>query len=158
MEVIKQYIISVCAAAILCGIIKTLAEKTGASSSIIRALCGVVLTITAIRPLLIFPITDISDVLRSYRTEGEHIANQAVLDIRKTREEIIIDRLRTYILDKAASLGASIEVEIFLDENETGVPVGAIIHGSISPYGKQRLTEILASELGIQREAQQWMN
>ena len=121
-------------------------------------ICGVILTVAAVKPLLTMRITGVSDVMWSFQAEAERITEQATLDTQKKREEIIIERLRTYILDKAASLGANIEVEILLDRNEIGLPVGVIIHGNISPYGKQRLTEILASEIGIEREYQQWMN
>ena len=124
----------------------------------IHALCGVFLTITAIRPLLSFQISDISNVSWPYHTEAEKITTDALQEAEEARDTIIIDQLQAYIMDKAASLGAQIDVEILLTEENNSLPCGVILKGNISPYGKKRLAEILESDLGIKREAQQWMN
>ena len=137
MGSIRQYILSLCAAAMICGIIKSLSDKMGASSKMIQALCGVFLTITAIRPLLSFQISDISNVSWPYHTEAEKITTDALREAEEARDTIIIDQLKAYIMDKAASLGAQIDVEILLTEENNSLPCGDNQRKHISLWKKE---------------------
>ncbi len=156
MESIRQYIVTVCAAAMICGIVRHLAEKKSPAGELIHMLCGIFLTVTAVSPLLKIQIRDISSLIQDFQQEGEMIATQAEQQSVEDRNEIITSAAKAYIMDKAAALNAELEVEIILSEETVAVPCGAILRGNVSPYAKVRLMEILESDLGIAKEAQQW--
>lgn len=153
---ITRYILTVCAAAIVCSIVKSLTVKKGPTSELIHMMCGVFLAVTALSPLVDLRIKELSSITGSYQWDAEQIADDAQQEAQAAMNEIIITQVEEYIMDKAASLNAVIDVEILLSGEQSGIPCGAIIRGNISPYTKTRLAEILESELGIAREAQQW--
>ena len=66
---------------------------------------------------------------------------------------IIIARTQTYIMDKAASFGVTVDVEVVLNEY---TPQSVILKGSVSPGAKAQLTAWITENLGIPKEAQQW--
>lgn len=156
MEEIRRYILSVCIAAMICGILKSLSEKSGASFHIIQVVCGVFLTVTAIRPLIGFQINDISQIVLPHSLDAEMIIDLAQQETDEAIGEIIIQKSEAYILDKAASMDVQIELQIQLSNGTTGVPCAAVITGNVSPYTKLRLMEIMEADLGISREAQIW--
>lgn len=153
---VTRYILTVCSAAIVCSVVKSLTVKKGPTSELIHMMCGIFLAVTAVSPLMNIRITNISSFTRSYQWDAEQIAADAQQEAQTTMNEIIINQTQAYIMDKAASLNAVIDVEILLSDDSPRIPCGAVISGNISPYAKNRLTEILESELGIAREAQQW--
>ena len=63
-----------------------------------------------------------------------------------------------YILDKAESFGASLTVEVSVEGPDLPVPCGVRIAGSISPYGKKQLSDMIVKDLGIPAEEQIWIS
>lgn len=153
MEGLRQYILSVTAAAILCGAAVSLSPE-GTARELIRFVAGALLTVCLLRPLvgarweLALPRLDTS-AGEELAAQGENQAAQAVADIIKAQ-------LQAYILDKAAALGAEVEVELTLEEGVLPVPREATIRGTAAPYARQQLEKILSSQLGIPKERQQW--
>ena len=76
---------------------------------------------------------------------------------KETVREGIKKEVQAYILAKAESLGAQLEVSVVLSDNQFAEPVGVRIAGAISPYAKQVLIQTITDDLGIDREAQQWI-
>lgn len=70
---------------------------------------------------------------------------------------IIKSRVEAYILDKAESYGAKLKVEVMLSEDQVPVPMSVRITGSISPYGKKMVTQLIREDLGIASEEQVWI-
>ncbi len=158
MEYIKEYILSVCAAAVLCSLVKGFVDKKGPAGELVHMMCGVFLTVTAVSPLLQFRVRDISSYVQSFSFEASEITSAAEQEAEAAMNEIIIAKAREYIMDKATSMNTDIEVDILLTDDTPGIPCGAVIVGNVSPYAKTRLTQIMESDLGIPREAQQWKN
>lgn len=152
MEAVRQYIISVVAAALLCGIVIGLMPP-GRANPIIRMVCGLFLAYTVLRGLtgldlqtpdwVEFTATD----ARQAAAFGESLGQDALA-------QVIKEQTRTYILDKAATLGLTLEVEVTLDESQ--VPRAVSIRGQTSPYERQQLQNAITRELGIAKENQQW--
>lgn len=153
MEELRQYILGVTAAAMLCGAALSLSPE-GTSRELLRLLGGIVLTVCLLRPLagggfsLELPEPD--------PWQGEQIAAEGEKEAREALNRIIKSETEAYILDKAAALEASVEVEITLDQGDPPLPRDAVIRGRVSPYARGRLESILSSELGITKEHQQW--
>ena len=70
----------------------------------------------------------------------------------------IKQELEAYILDKAAALDLKIRVNVKLDDHPLPGPESVVIEGTVPPYQKQVLEDILQSELGISKENQQWIS
>lgn len=156
MEGLKAYLVSVTAASIICGIVNSLAGKKGTVSSVLKLLTGLFLALTVIRPVIRLSISEFDLYLDSITAkadaavaDGEIIAFQELAAIIKTETE-------AYILDKAASLGVDLEVEVILSDTAPPLPTEVLLTGAVSPYAKVQLSEMIAAELGIPREAQRW--
>ena len=68
-------------------------------------------------------------------------------------DAIIISQSESYILDKAAAMGADLEVEVLLDEH---VPKSVRLRGAISPGAKASLNAWIQENFSISPEDLQW--
>ncbi len=153
---LATYIIRITAAAILCGIITNFTNKKSSSATIIRMLCGVFLTISLIQPFLELKIANLSYLMEDFEVQGDAFVTQGEEMASKELKSIIKSKAEAYILDKAQTYGADIQVEVSVDSSSIPVPTGVKISGSISPYGKRQLQQLIADDLGIATEAQAW--
>ena len=156
MESIRDYLLGITAAALVCGTVTALAGKKGTIGAIIKAMCGVFMTLTVVNPwtsLRLDPVSGFSDsILREAEelgAEGENMSREALADGIKTAAE-------TYILDKADALGVSLSVEVTVTDTQPPVPGKVLLQGAVSPYAKQELTRIITEDLAIAREDQIW--
>ena len=67
--------------------------------------------------------------------------------------EVIKANTETYILDKATTMEVELNVEVTLDGL---IPKKVILQGAVSPYTRASLSDWIAQQLGIPREAQIW--
>ena len=155
MDGLRQYVISVVAAAIICGIITGLIQK-GTAKEIVKLVCGFFLAFTVIHPIADFDISSLSDFGFAYSGDaaeaaalGENIAQESLREIIKAETE-------AYILDKATALNLELSVEVSISEDDTPVPVAVCLSGEASPYARQQLQGTLQSDLGIAKENQLW--
>lgn len=156
MEHIRAYILAVVAAAILCGLVLTLVGKKSTTGAVIKLLCGLFLSLTLIVPLSGPGLLDFSSYESFWENEAQYYASAGQESALDQIETIITEQCQAYILDKAASLGANIQVVIRLSEEDTPVPWEVTVTGNISPYGKSVLKKWIADELGIPEERQIW--
>jgi len=155
MDIIRDYLLSIVAVSILCGIILQIMNNHHAKE-ISKLICGLVLTIMILRPFTAFDFLNYDLFNDHYEeniidavSEGEEIAHSAWSDIIKLETE-------AYILDKAADLNADIYVTVSVNKDTVPVPVAADISGSISPYARAQLEQIIEDTLGITKENQRW--
>ena len=156
MENINGYILSVVAAATLCACISLLPVKGSGSGKMIAAICGVYMVFVMIAPLKNFDFSlygdyfsGLNDMVQDAVPDGKNSANDSL-------SAIITEKTKSYILDKAATLGADITVEISLDSSSPPSPSRITIKGAVSPYVKRMLTQYITQQLGIPEEAQTW--
>lgn len=156
MEGVRQYVISVVAAAILCGILKSILPGKDAMAGILRLITGIFLAFTVIKPLTRIELGDLPVLSFDYLTEaqiasadGEKIAADAMADIIKQQAE-------AYILDKAQSLNLQLTVTVTVSDGALPAPVGVRLSGTVSPYAKSCLARIIEEDLGIAKENQIW--
>ena len=81
---------------------------------------------------------------------GEEASRNAI-------SQSITEQTRTYILDKAASMGAQIELSVELSEDALPVPLAITVSGTASPYAKLQLKRIIATDIGIPEDKQLWI-
>lgn len=156
MDSIREYLLSIIAAAFVCSVVNAITPKDCTQRGFIRMMCGLFLAITAISPFTSIKINNLYDYWSGIQTEsdqiimqGESMANNAYCDIIKERSE-------AYILDKASVMGLNIEVEVTLSDTVPSSPYSVEITGAISPYSKKKLQEIIANDLAIPEERQKW--
>ncbi len=157
MDGIREYLISVIATALLCGIITTMLDGKGAIVVSIKMLAGLVMLLAVIRPLTsispdhLFRWTeDISADGTDYAAYGEEMAMEAY-------RTGIMQQTEAYILDEAAALGCNLSVEVILSQEDVPKPCQVRLSGEASPYARKTLTSILTERLGIKREDQIWI-
>lgn len=154
MEQIRAYLLSVAAAAVICGVLRELTGRKGTTGAVMDLLTGLFLAVTVLRPLSGAELSDWTGFLEAISTDSSAIVEEGTLLSRQALSASIKERTEAYILDKAAELSLDISAEVMLDDSMT--PVSVIITGDASPYARQRLETVISEELGIQKEAQIW--
>ena len=154
---VRNYLMSVITAAILCGIVNTLIGKKSGYASVVRLISGICMMLTVISPMMKVRLTDFNSYIGSFSqqaedavSEGEQMANEELRTIIKSRTE-------AYILDKAVSLDLNVVVEVMLNNDIPPLPCAVRISGSASPYTKKALSKYIANDLGIAEEDQTWI-
>lgn len=158
MVALREYVLSVSAAAVLCGIVCGLAGEKSFSGPVIKLVCGLILTLAVLRPLVNLRLDNLSYGLDSIRKDGVLEAQEGVDYANQAMRRLIKEKTAAYILDKAGRFGAAVQVEIGLTDDTIPIPIHVTVSGNISPYAKEQLKEYIESDLGIPRENQQWIN
>ncbi len=153
----KEYILRIIAAAILCALIKSFAGKSSAVNSIIKTLCGVFLSLTILSPLVRFNFSSVTDYIYFFSADAQQAVEAGVQLNDSSLRSSIKQHTEAYILDKAASLNAELTVEVTLSADELPAPCSVVIEGKISPYARSKLTQLIADDLGISKENQTWI-
>lgn len=155
MESIRSYLLTVTAAALVCGIVTKLIHK-GTLGALMKLLTGLFMALTVVSPLLQLRLDGMKDVTLDIQyaasdaaAVGENLAYQEL-------ETIISGQTRAYILDKAEALGLTLEVQVKVAGEPYPVPVGVSLRGNVSPYARDVLTDYIAENLAIPVEAQKW--
>lgn len=156
MGSIREYIFSVASAAVICGILNPLMEKKGSAGSLGKLFCGVFLAITLIRPFTDISFGALTDWLDESNAEASAVVMDGEQTLNDSMREVIKNKCEAYILDKAASLGVDVQAEVGLDPEKPYAPVSVIVVGSVAPYKKAALEDILTQDLGIPKEQIQW--
>ena len=156
VENIRQYMIQVTAAALLSGIVIQVIGEKSPSASVVRLITGAFMFLCIINPLTNFQLGDLTAYFDSLTVQTDQSVSQGQLAAFEEMSAIIKLKTETYIMDKAATFGANLQVVVTLDHGSIPTPCGVRISGSISPYAKTQLQNVIAQDLGIPLEAQTW--
>ena len=157
MNDIRQYLIRVTAAAIVCGIVTVITGKKGSIPAVIRVMSSLMLATVVIAPLVRLRFPELTDLRNHINSEGNSFVEEGKLSSKEALAAIIKQETEAYILDKATSVGAEITVCVSLSDDVLPVPKHVQISGAVSPYGKTWLQKIIHEELGIPLEEQKWI-
>lgn len=152
----RGYVLSVVAAAVVCAIVRRLVNEKSSTGQITRMLSGILMTVTVISPLAHITFDNITGYLDGISVDAKGYSTEGNTDAQTEINKIIKTRTEAYILDKAASMGLEISVEVELDDSNDSVPCGVTISGAVSPYAKQVMGAYIADNLGISKENQIW--
>lgn len=156
MNGLREYLMGVVAAALLCGIANGLVPGHGASKQALKLLAGMLMALAVVRPWVQISMDDLFGWTGDIMQQAEAVASQGANLGAQAYYDGIKQRLEAYILDEAEALGAQIEVDVELSEDEILQPARAVICGALSPSARNRLETLLTKELGISREEIQW--
>ena len=152
----KEYLLSLIAATLLCSLICGLIDKNNGQHAVIKLICGLFITITAIAPLANISIPDISTYIGETNFDAQHYIDDGQNASYESMASIISENLESYILDVANEIGADIQAEVVLDDQLPPSPCLVKITGNVSPYAKERIKDMIAQQLGISEENQIW--
>lgn len=153
---LRPYILSLVAGAIICGIITAINPKSS-SKKYFNFICGLFLTVTLLRPIVGIRLPELPD-LNEYISQAENITAEGKRISLSSQEKIILQECETYILDKAEELQMTLSVKVTIGEREgKPVPVQAEMIGIFSDESQQCLSEIIADDLGVSGENQEWI-
>ncbi len=157
MDSIRQYILSVIAAALLCGIINSLVGSKKASGKIVKLLTGLFMVLTLVAPWTKFNLLNIADITQYISADAQAAVTSGEEAAQNYMGEIIKQQTESYILDKASSLGLDVEVHVGLNGDTPPTPASVTITGTVSPYSKSILSRFIKNDLAIPEENQTWM-
>lgn len=155
MGALKEWLLSVTAAAILCALAQGLIPP-GPVRRVGRLTAGLVMAAALLAPLASLRGVDPEQWLEGWQPQEE------VQDLEKQRDEtmktIIEEECGAYIVDKAAQLGADCQVQVVCAPEGEGVflPWQVTITGDLSPGQQEQLTAQIQEELGVPPERQQY--
>lgn len=155
MEELKQYLLSVITVALICAVVQTFQQ--GPSKTLAQLVCGLILTVTVVKPVLHFDFSASFDSLFSLSGDAQENAAEGEKMSRDALSDIIKEETEAYIQDKANELGAEISADVIVSDNDIPVPVAAVIRGALTAYARDSLEEVLCTELGIAKENLTWI-
>ena len=151
-----KYLLSLVAAATLCGIATSLLGDKGTLGTVIKFLAGIYMTLSIVAPWGQLQLGELADLKDQIAADSERVSLSGQNAAKDAMAQSIIANTQSYILDKAENLGVQLNVEVLLDDSAIPVPIGVRIRGNISPYNKEKLSTIIETDLGIPTEAQVW--
>ncbi len=151
-----EYLLGVCAAAMVCAAVTALVGKKGTVGPVVKLMTGCFMLLTLLTPLGGIRLGSLEDLISDVSADADAMAAAGENSARQELVLRITERTQAYILDKAAALGADVRVQITVSDDDIPVPSGVTVSGSISPYAKKRLEAVLTTDLGISEEAVKW--
>lgn len=156
MQGIREYLLCVLVASILCAIIRTLVKTKGTLHTMVKLVTGLLLVITLLSPFEKVRGFSLPQLIEPYSNAANDAVTAGKAMAEEATAEIIKDNIETYIMDKAAYLGMSVSVEVVLSYEPIPHPVSVALSGTGSPYAKNRLSKYISQDLGIPEDAQTW--
>lgn len=155
MRAIGEYIISVCTAALLCGILNSMMVK-GPAKEILKLVSGLFLAFCVISPVSNIHLPDLAAISQEVQEDAQSAAASGEEITDEALTESIIRQLEAYILDKAESMGLHPEVEVILMDDGSYLPKQVILSGKAPIVKRARLIQEIAEDLGLTKEDVQW--
>ena len=158
MDAVRRYLFSLCAAALLCSLVRALVPK-GRMKSICSLLCGVFLAMTALSGLAGWQLTDVAEELTKMRIAAEEARTGVEIGNREALSAIIKSKTEAYIWDKAQELDLSVSIEVMVEaDGSYPYPSGVQITGAFTPQQRKTLEAYIEENLAIGKERQIWTN
>lgn len=156
MSALGQYVYTVIIGALLISILLSFISDKGAISSSIKIVAGVFIAFIVISPVAKIRLNNMDIDLSFLENDASLIIAAARNETKENISKVISERIDAYILDRASSMGAKVTTEITFQHDDEYHPESITISGAVSPYVKNRLSTIIADDLGIPEERQIW--
>ena len=158
MDAVRRYLFSLCAAALLCSLVRALVPN-GRMKSICSLLCGVFLAMTALTGLAGWELSDVAEELTKMRIAAEEARTGVEIGNREALSAIIKSKTEAYIWDKAQELDLSVSIEVMVEaDGSYPYPSGVQITGAFTPQQRKTLEAYIEENLAIGKERQIWTN
>lgn len=156
MDALRQYLLSVIAAAIVSSCIMSLVGKSLTVSHLIRLLCGIFVTLTVLKPVTQLRMPSADQMFRNVADDAQLHIQKGIEEAVNEQKKIITQHTEAYVLEKASAYNCDLEVYILLSEEAPYEPIGIRLSGAVSPYAKRQISNWLVESMNIPMEAQEW--
>lgn len=154
---VRTYLLGVVSAAMLAALVQTLVPK-GAVRRVCTLACGVVLVLVTLSPLRALDEAVLSRAIS--RLELEQGSEGVDVEVR-TNDQIaalIKQKSEAYILDKAASLGLTLRVEVTVETaGAYPYPSAVRLSGHADAASRRSLGALIEENLAIPAASQEWV-
>ena len=153
MELLRTWLFGLTALSALLAMGESLVSQESIRR-VIRLAGGVLMIIVLLQPLSHIDLADLAISAEAYRRQAETAQEEYRQQQQETLTAGIEEELATYIWDKAQQLGVECQVSVTAEAGADGLPLptGITVTGTYS----EELSEIIARDLGIPRENQNW--
>ena len=93
-----------------------------------------------------------------FSISSDFAVQEGTLSAKYASSEYIKTKSEAYILDKATEMGADVNIDVVLSDDQLPVPAGITVCGAVSPYVKAKLSACIRDELGIAEDEQVWIS
>lgn len=155
MAAVRQYIITVTASAIICSIISSFTQEKVIGNKL-KLLCNLFLAVIVLEPITDLRIPELKEIPGLSLHEAEYAVSIGSELSANSMENIICEKAEAYIIDKAASLGLSVQAKVKIKDESNPIPESVIISGYAPDNLKEYLQNVIEQELAITKENQIW--
>lgn len=155
-EMARGWLLSILAVSVLCALADALMPK-GAVKQVGRLVCGLVLAVVVVSPVVRLDLEDSRQWLEGYFSGMEQREQELKEQVDSEMKTIIEQEYEAYIVDKAAQLGVSCQAQVTCrvqGEQATPLPWRATVTGRFTQPQREQLAQVLEQELGIPPERQ----
>ena len=156
MSAIGNYVLTIIIVAFVCSILSDLIQNP-ASAAIIHMISGMILAITIFVPISNADLSSYLNFDISVMDEASAAVNEGIAKSQDVLYASIKQETESYIQEKAAAMGTQISAKVSLSNDDLPVPVSVVMSGAISPAVKQKLQDLIETQLGITKENTQWI-
>ena len=148
MDAIRKYLISLCAAALLCALVRALVP-----GGRMKKLCSLLSGISG------WQLSDFAQELSKMQVAAEQARTGVEIRNREALCAIIKSKTEAYIWDKAQELDLSVSIEVMVEaDGSYPYPSGVQITGAFTPQQRKTLEAYIEENLAIGKERQIWTN
>lgn len=155
MDTVRSYLISLVAVCMLAVLASVLVHGS-TIHKFVRFIGGILVLLVAVSPLLSVDTEKLSERLEKICEENSFDTGAVTEKRRSVLSEHIKQTTETYIENKASELGAAIQAEVTLTNDEYPVPNKVRIIGTLTAEQISSLAAYLTDSLGITPEHQEW--
>ena len=156
MDAIRKYLISLCAAALLCALVRALVPG-GRMKKLCSLLCGIFLMTAALSGISGWQLSDFAQELSKMQVAAEQARTGVEIRNREALCAIIKSKTEAYIWDKADEMGVALEVEVETRDLGSGpYPWRATLTGACGGEKRTALTQYIEENLAIPEARQVW--
>ncbi|MDR0889360.1 MAG: stage III sporulation protein AF [Oscillospiraceae bacterium] len=155
MEAVREYLIALVAVSMIAVLANALVhgEKM---QKIVRFVGGLLILLVAMSPILKINLTDLARRMEDFGQAQGFDNSEVSQNSQEMLAALIKQNTETYIVQKAASIGATVRAEVTLSNEEYPTPVAVVIIGTLSAQQLADMEQYLSSALGIPKENQEW--
>ena len=153
MDAIRKYLISLCAAALLCALVRALVPG-GRMKKLCSLLCGIFLMTAALSGISGWQLSDFAQELSKMQVAAEQARTGVEIRNREALCAIIKSKTEAYIWDKAQELDLSVSIEVMVEaDGSYPYPSGVQITGAFTPQQRKTLEAYIEENLAIGKTA-----
>lgn len=156
MDEIRNYLFSIICASLICSIAVAVVGKDTSFGKVVKLLTGLILSVVVLAPMVTIRVDDIALYFESLQLNADDAVQEGIAFADTQNQVLIKEKTKTYIMEKAASLGADLEIDIELSDEYPQKPTKVFLSGMVSPYVKSILVNDIRQNLGIPEEEQFW--